>query len=366
MTVNGVGGEIDDDDVRTLMYNTFADPKAKKKTYRRTGEWCGGIPALQKATEGYLEDYNAVSPKPMKLVLFLFAIEHVCRIARVLQMPRGNVLLAGVGGSGRQSVTRLASHICDMEVFQIEVSKSYSMVDWREDLKKVLREAGNSNAPNPTPHTPYPPLRCCARRGRRRRRRSSSSPTRRSSRRRTSRTSTACSTPARCRISSRRTRRRRSATRCAAARARGGRRGRRLADDALRVLCRPVPAVPAHLPRDVADRRGVPHAAAHVPRARQLLLDRLVPRVAARRARRGRVDLPRGGGDGEAQPAVDGRDVQDLPRGRALAPVQVPRAGEAERVCDADVVPRADPDLPDAARGAQAQGDRRQQFGAIL
>jgi len=194
MTVKGVGGEIDDDDVRTLMYNTFADPKAKKKTYRRTGEWCGGIPALQKATEGYLEDYNAVSPKPMKLVLFLFAIEHVCRIARVLQMPRGNVLLAGVGGSGRQSVTRLASHICDMEVFQIEVSKSYSMVDWREDLKKVLREAGTrlGHAPKPTPHTPHPPLRCCARRGRRRRRRSSSSPIRRSSRRRTSRTSTAC------------------------------------------------------------------------------------------------------------------------------------------------------------------------------
>ena len=61
MTVKGVG-DVDDDDVRTLMYNTFADPKAKKKTYRRTGEWCATSTALQKATEGYLDDYNQSRP----------------------------------------------------------------------------------------------------------------------------------------------------------------------------------------------------------------------------------------------------------------------------------------------------------------
>ena len=90
----------------------------------------------------YLDDYNQISSKPMKLVLFLFAVEHVRKISRVLQMPRGNALLAGVGGSGRQSVTRLAAHLSDMEVFSIEVSKSYSLVDWREDIKKVLKRAG--------------------------------------------------------------------------------------------------------------------------------------------------------------------------------------------------------------------------------
>jgi dynein heavy chain len=92
--------------------------------------------------EESLEDYNSVSTAPMKLVLFLDAIEHVSRVARVVRLPLGNALLLGVGGSGRQSLTRLATYLEEFDLFQIEIAKGYGKNEWRDDLKKVLMMAG--------------------------------------------------------------------------------------------------------------------------------------------------------------------------------------------------------------------------------
>jgi dynein heavy chain len=61
--------------------------------------------------QDYLEDYNTTS-KEMKLIFFMDAIEHVARLARILRAERGNALLVGVVGMGKQSLTRLASHLC--------------------------------------------------------------------------------------------------------------------------------------------------------------------------------------------------------------------------------------------------------------
>ena len=83
----------------------------------------------------------------MRLVFFWDAIEHVSRLARVLRQPRGNAMLVGVGGSGKQSLTRFAAYLAEMKCFQIELTKGYGYMEFREDLKKLTSSQAATASP---------------------------------------------------------------------------------------------------------------------------------------------------------------------------------------------------------------------------
>ena len=78
----------------------------------------------------------------MNLVLFEDAMKHVCRITRIVMPSSGHALLVGVGGSGKQSLSRLAAFIMFMTTFQITISSTYNMSDLKNDLQLLSSRAG--------------------------------------------------------------------------------------------------------------------------------------------------------------------------------------------------------------------------------
>lgn len=86
----------------------------------------------------------AIHPPPS---LHRDALLHVCRIHRILSQPRGNALLVGVGGSGRKSLARLAAYIGELRVFSIEITNTYRLAEFREDLRGLYRQTGVAGKP---------------------------------------------------------------------------------------------------------------------------------------------------------------------------------------------------------------------------
>uniref|UniRef100_A0A2K5EHB9 Dynein axonemal heavy chain 9 n=1 Tax=Aotus nancymaae TaxID=37293 RepID=A0A2K5EHB9_AOTNA len=89
-----------------------------------------------------LENHNEVNTV-MDLVLFEDAM--LCFSSSSSSSPRGNALLVGVGGSGKQSLTRLAAFISSMDVFQITLRKGYQIQDFKMDLASLCLKAGVKN-----------------------------------------------------------------------------------------------------------------------------------------------------------------------------------------------------------------------------
>lgn len=136
-------GKVDEDDLRSLMFSDFMAPNAAVQLYEEAGD----ISNVSEIIKAKLDDYNQITKAPMNLVIFRFAVEHVSRISRILKQPSGHALLVGVGGSGRQSLTKLAAYMADLTIFQVEITKSYGINDWRNDLRKILTKAGGEGKP---------------------------------------------------------------------------------------------------------------------------------------------------------------------------------------------------------------------------
>uniref|UniRef100_A0A8C1ZXR8 Dynein axonemal heavy chain 12 n=1 Tax=Cyprinus carpio TaxID=7962 RepID=A0A8C1ZXR8_CYPCA len=124
-----------EENLRNLLFGDYMTPDVDES--ERLYAEVSSMERFGEVVEACLEEYNQTHKNRMNLVIFRYVLEHLSRISRVLKQPAGNALLVGVGGSGRQSITRLATFMANMTLFQPEISKSYGMNEWRDDFSPL-------------------------------------------------------------------------------------------------------------------------------------------------------------------------------------------------------------------------------------
>lgn len=102
---------------------------------------------IQGVLREFQMNYNMEYNKEGDLVFFKDAVNHISRICRILRQPRGNALLVGMGGTGRQSLCKLSAFMCNLPIYEVAITRTFNMAEFRESMKKVLLDSGCRDQP---------------------------------------------------------------------------------------------------------------------------------------------------------------------------------------------------------------------------
>jgi len=78
----------------------------------------------------------------VQLVVFNSVLDHILRIDRVLRQPLGHALLIGASGAGKTVLSRFVAWMNGLSVFNIKAHRGYTVHDFEDDLRKVMKRAG--------------------------------------------------------------------------------------------------------------------------------------------------------------------------------------------------------------------------------
>ncbi|CAK9104463.1 Dynein axonemal heavy chain 17 (Axonemal beta dynein heavy chain 17) (Axonemal dynein heavy chain-like protein 1) (Ciliary dynein heavy chain 17) (Ciliary dynein heavy chain-like protein 1) (Dynein axonemal light chain 2) [Durusdinium trenchii] len=125
-----------------LLFTSFHEHEGADGEYT----YASNFGALTRLLEEKLEEYNDTYAS-MDLVLFQDAVKHVTRISRIIQNTGGSAMLIGVGGSGKQSLSKLAAFINDFQIKQMSATPDFTTPMLLEQLQELFKNTGIKGIP---------------------------------------------------------------------------------------------------------------------------------------------------------------------------------------------------------------------------
>ncbi|KAI0989686.1 hypothetical protein GJ496_007023 [Pomphorhynchus laevis] len=128
--------------VESKEYFAFTHIFDKKSIYNAY-ETAESFEGLRNSILKHIESFR--NQKSNTIVIFNDALKHILRICRVISRPKGHMMLLGIGGSGRRSLSQIASELCGYTCFKIEMTENYTLNKFKEDLRRLYLIAGVSD-----------------------------------------------------------------------------------------------------------------------------------------------------------------------------------------------------------------------------